>query len=201
MSEEQDVRTGAGRVRSDGELVRAVRAGRLGAFEMLVKRYQRRATMVAYRFLNNSDEAMEIVQEGFLKAYDKLDSLSRPERFGSWFLRIVANTALNYRRSRALRRTVSLDSRDGEGQEVRMNRPDRRAVSPEQGVLGDELQHRINDALDELPEMQRAALVLFSIEKLPQKDVADILDCSIEAVKWYVFTARRELKDKLKEYM
>ncbi len=59
----------------------------------------------------------------------------------------------------------------------------------------------IGESIEELPEMQRQALVLFSIAELPQKEVASMLGCSVEAVKWHVFTARKKLKDKLKDYL
>ncbi len=187
---------------SDGELVRRTRRGDLTAFEVLVERYQRRATGLAYRLLNHRDEAMEIAQDAFLRAYEKLDTLSHTERFGSWLLRIVSNLALNRRRARALRKAVSLDAvadRDeGRGE---MNRPDPRAVTPIEAASANELEGRIHDALNDLPEMQRQALILFSMEKMPQKEVAKILGCSVEAVKWHVFTARKKLKDKLQEYL
>ncbi len=187
---------------SDGQLVRETRRGKLAAFEVLVSRYQRRATGLAYRLLNNRDEALEVVQEAFMKAFDKLDTLSRVERFGSWMLRITSNLSLNKRRSRALRRHLSLDaaaeSDEGRGE---MNRPDPRAVTPVAAASAIELKGVIEDAMQELPEMQRQALILFSMEKMPQKEVAKILGCSVEAVKWHVFTARKKLKDVLRDYL
>ncbi len=79
--------------------------------------------------------------------------------------------------------------------------PDPSAVTPEQAASARDVQRLIAEALAELPEMQRQALVLFSIEKLPQKEVAEVLGCSVETVKWHVFTARRKLKDTLRDYL
>lgn len=187
---------------SDEALVRSACKGRLEAFEALVARYQRRATALAYRLLNDRDEAMEIVQDAFLKAYEKLASLSQPERFGAWLLRIVGNLALNRRRSRALRKMASLDTQTQDGEDrFGAGHADPRAVSPLQAASAGDLQRLIEQALAGLPEMQRQALVLFSIQQVPQKDVAEILGCSVEAVKWHVFTARKKLKDKLKDYL
>jgi RNA polymerase sigma-70 factor (ECF subfamily) len=186
----------------DGELVLAARRGELGAFDELVRRYQRKATAVAFRLLNNRDDAMEVVQDAFLNAYDRLASLDEPDRFGPWLLRIVGNLALNRRRSRSLRKTVSLE---GPGQDDddrgEMNRPDPRDQSPLEIASGRELKQLIAKAIDELPELQRQALVLFSMQNLPQKQVADMLGCSVEAVKWHVFTARRKLKERFKDYL
>jgi len=187
---------------ADAQCVRSALRGDLAAFDGLVERHQRRATAVAYRLLNNRDDAMEVVQDAFMNAFDKLDTLSRPERFGPWLMRIVSNLALNRRRSRALRSAVSLeqiaDSGDGRGE---LNRPDNRAESPDAAASAREVRRLIAQGIEELPDMQRQALVLFSIGKMPQKDVAEMLGCSVEAVKWHVFTARKKLKEQLKEFM
>ena len=202
MSRDKDGRAQGGQGSSDGALVRATLRGELAAFEVLVGRYQVRATGLAYRLLNHRDQAVEVTQDAFLKAYEKLHSLSHPERFGSWLLKIVGNLALNLRRARALRKTVSLDAAaDSEAGRGEMNRPDRHAASPAELASAGELEGLIQQAVEQLPEMQRMALVLFSMEKMPQKDVAGILGCSVEAVKWHVFTARKKLKDKLKDYL
>ncbi|MFB3891012.1 MAG: RNA polymerase sigma factor [Phycisphaerae bacterium] len=188
--------------RADDDLVRAARKGELAAFDRLVERYQRQATAVAYRLLNNLDDAMEIVQDAFLNAYGKLGSLSDEARFGPWLLRIVSNLALNRRRSRMLRRTASLETVESETEDrSEISIPDSSAVDPQAAASAKDVERLIDQAMDDLPELQRQALVLFSIEKMPQKEVADILGCSVEAVKWHVFTARKKLKDKLKDYL
>jgi RNA polymerase sigma-70 factor (ECF subfamily) len=186
----------------DARLVRSTVDGDLAAFDELVRRYQRQATAVSYRLLNNRDDAVEVVQDSLLKAFDKLDTLDKPHRFAPWLMRIVSNLSLNRRRSRALRRTASIEQmRDDEEGRGGMNRSDPQAVSPLLAASGTELGERIADAIERLPEMQRQALVLFSMGGLPQKEVAEILDCSVEAVKWHVFTARKKLKEELSEYL
>jgi len=187
---------------ADARCVGSALRGDLAAFDELVERYQRRATAVAYRLLNNRDDAMEVVQDAFMKAFDKLTSLSCPRRFGPWLMRIVSNLALNRRRSRALRRAASLeqiaDGREGRGD---LSLLDGRAESPEAAASAREVRRLIAQGIEELPDVQRQALVLFSIGKMPQKDVAEMLGCSVEAVKWHVFTARKKLKEQLKDYL
>lgn len=185
----------------DGELVRMARKGQLDAFDQLVGRYQRQATAVAYRLLNNMDDALEIVQDAFLNAYDKLESLSQAGRFGPWFLRIVSNLALNRRRARMLRKAASLDADDEDQGISEAYLADERQEGPEAAASAKDVQRLISEGLQDLPEMQRQALLLFSVENRPQKEVAEILGCSVEAVKWHVFTARKKLKDKLKDYL
>jgi RNA polymerase sigma-70 factor (ECF subfamily) len=186
----------------DAELVRATRAGRREAFGELVERYQRRATSVAYRLLGNIHDALEVCQEAFIRAHRKLDTLEDPERFGPWLLRIVTNLSLNFRRSRGPRLSFE-DCLLGEDEA----RAERVADAPHSedrpGALlaGRELEERVHASLAELPPQQRAALVLFSVEQIPQKDVARILNCSVEAVKWHVFQARKKMKEYLAEYL
>ncbi len=189
---------------TDGELVRATLRGDRGAFDLLVGRYQRLATATAYRLLSNTDDALEVTQDAFLRAFQRLASLSKPERFGAWLTRIVVNQALNYRRGRALRQKESLtplrlggeDNQRGE-----LNIADTATASPEEEASAKELKEDIYDALGDLPEKQRMALVLFSVQKLPQKQVAEMLNMSVEAVKWHVFTARKKLKDRFRDYL
>lgn len=187
---------------SDEELVANVLQGDLASFDRLVGRYQRRATGIAYRLLNNRDDALEVTQDAFLRAYDRLSSLSNPARFGSWLLRIVSNLSLNRRRSRALRRAASIDAPTRAGEdEGEWVLPDTHSPTPLEEASGGDLKDLLSRAIDELPELQRQALILFSIEKMPQKEVAEILDCSVEAVKWHVFTARKKLKEQLTDFL
>lgn len=189
---------------ADAELVAAVLRGDLGSFDELVGRYQRQATSLAYRLLGSMDDALDVTQEAFLRAYRKIDSLTEPKRFGAWLLRIVAHQALNYRRGRSLRRNLRLEdlgTPDESTGKVEINHPDPKAEQPTEMVLAGELKDRIAEALKGLPEKQRQALVLFSVERMPQKEVAQVLGISVEAVKWHVFTARKKLKDVLKEFL
>ena len=201
MSSDTDSRSADGRQPGDGELVRSARRGDLAAFEILVKRYQRQATAVSYRLLNNREDAMDVVQDAFLKAFDKLESLSQPGRFGPWLMRIVSNLSLNFRRSRALRKTDTLDVADDDAAHGRDHRPDPATARPPEQASANEVSKLLEEAIARLPDMQRQTLVLFAIEKLPQKEIAGMLGCSVEAVKWHVFTARKKLKEQFKDYL
>jgi len=187
--------------RDDAKLVAAARRGELAAFDALVVRYQRQATSVAYRLLNNMDDALEVVQDAFLRAYEKLASLDKNERFGPWLLRIVSNLSLNKRRFRWVRRGVSLDAGSDDEDGGSMQVADPSDVAPDEAASADEIKQRMHEAIAELPDMQRKALVMFCLEQRPQKEIAQMLECSVEAVKWHVFTARKKLKERLKDYM
>lgn len=190
---------------TDDELVRQTCAGRRPAFDELIERYQRRATAVSYRLLGDLQDALEVCQEAFLRAYRNLDTLDDPGRFGPWLLRIVTNLSLNFRRARAVGgRRLSfedcvLDEQRSTAELVSdaPHSEDR----PGARLAASELSEIVQAAIAELPAQQRTALVLFSIEQLPQKDVAEIMSCSVEAVKWHVFQARRKLRERLAEHL
>ena len=192
--------------RQELEWVRQAKAGDRDAFGRLVELYQRRAVAVSYRLLGKIDDALEVTQDAFLRAYRNIETLEAPGAFGSWLLRIVCNLSLNYRRSRKRAAQMPLEELlTSEGDLAGMPEAGVEAgrVAPPPGaeMLAGELQEAVRAALEELPEKQRLALLLFSVEQMPQKQVAAVLDCSIEAVKWNVFQARKRLREKLAEFL
>ena len=187
---------------SDGQLVEQTLAGRKEAFDELVRRYQRSAVAIAYRFLNSTHDAAEVTQDAFLKAYASLENLEEPEAFRGWFLRIVSNLSLNYRRSRKIRMQLSLDNlQTSDKSEQSSSEPPGDEIDPMHTLASREMGEKLQHALSQLPETQRMAIVLFTIEQMPQKQVAKVLNCSIEAVKWHVFQGRKKLKELLKEHL
>lgn len=192
-----------GQLASDTNLVRRAQRGDTEAFSELVRLYQRRAVSVAWRILGNVEDASDVSQEAFVRAYRNLAQLADPTKFGAWLLRTVSNLALNYRRSRATRKTVALEDLECLQDDHSPDAAGSSTGHPGQaiGPLSDELQKAISGAIEELPEPQRLALVLFSVEGVPQKEVAEILECSVELVKWNVFQARKKLKTALADFL
>lgn len=191
----------------DAAAVRRTLAGELAAFDELVNRYQKRAVSVAYRLVGNTHDAMEIAQDAFLRAFRSLRTLKEPGRFGPWLVRIVSNLSLNHRRSRRLWAHAGGlpedDMLEG-GASVRTAEGETSAAAGEWSLdeaASSEMATKVRQAIDELPEKQRLALILFAIEGWPQRDVAEVLECSLETVKWNVFQARKTLKTKLAEYL
>jgi RNA polymerase sigma-70 factor (ECF subfamily) len=192
---------------SDGQLVTQTLAGDRKCFDELIIRYQRQAVAVSFRLLGNTQDALEVTQDAFLKAYGSLSTLQKPEAFGGWLMRIVSNLSLNYRRSRKLRSQLPLDDAlgptdsqqtdAGAGGSEWMARDD----DPVHRLESEEMGRKLQEALKQLPEKQRLAIVMFTIEEMPQKQVAEALGCSVEAVKWHVFQGRKRLKELMKEYL
>ena len=189
---------------SEVDLVRRAQAGDSAAFGSLVRSHQRRAVSLAYRLLGNTADAANVSQDAFVRAYRNLAQLDDPGRFGAWLMRVVSNLSLNYRRSRATRAASSLDDALEVGAEIRRPTTQQR-LSLRTGdgdqTPTEELHESVSRALERLPDKQRLALILFSVEGLPQKEVADILECSVELVKWNVFQARNKLKEMLAEHL
>lgn len=191
---------------TDGVLVAQVlEQGRREAFDALIAKYQRQAIAVAYRLLGNTHDAMEVTQDAFLKAYSSLGTLQKPEAFGGWLMRIVSNLSLNFRRGRKTRMQLPLDDLLGSGESQSESAGGSewaaRDDDPAHSLESKELGRKLKEALDQLPEKQRLAIVMFTLEQMPQKQVADALQCSVEAVKWHVFQGRKKLKELLKDVM
>src|SRR5687767_10687635 len=192
---------------TDGQLVTQSLSGNRKAFDELIRRYQRQAVAVSYRLLGNSQDSLEVTQDAFLKAFTSLDTLQKPEAFGGWLMRIVSNLSLNYRRSRKVRSQLPLDDLLGpsEGQQSESaggtSEWTARSGDPQHTLESRELGAKLQQALNQLPEKLRLAIVMFTIEEMPQKQVAEALECSVEAVKWHVFQGRKKLKEILKEHL
>lgn len=188
---------------SDVELIAQTLAGHQAAYDQLVGRYHRQAVGVAYRLLGHVEDAADVAQDAFLQAYRRLDSLQDRRRFAAWLMRIVSNLSRNYRRSRKTASAVSLDDVGEIGGDGLAPDTAGRALglNPQNAPQSTELQAAIRQAMDKLPEKQRLALILFSIEGMPQKEVASVMDCTVELVKWNVFQARKKLKEALAEYL
>jgi RNA polymerase sigma-70 factor (ECF subfamily) len=191
-------------VPGDGALVLQALSGQKPAFDQLVRRYQRQAVAVSYRLLGNTHDALEVTQEAFIKAYGSLASLQKQDAFGGWLLRIVSNLSLNFRRGRKSRQQLPLDDLLGPSEPTQAAGSSEwmaRSGDPLHALESQELGVHLEEALQQLPPKQRQAIVLFTIHQMPQKDVAEQLGCSVEAVKWHVFQGRKKLKELLKDIL
>src|SRR5580704_15769635 len=183
---------------SDADLVRQAQAGRLAAYDELIIRHQRQAVAVSYRLLGNMQDALEVTQDACLKGFTSITTLQKPEAFAGWLMRIVSNLSLNYRRGRKNRRQLPLDDLLGptnaSGNDAGGSEWMSRENDPFKSMESREMGGKLQEAMAKLPERQRLALIMFTIGEMPQKQVAETLGCSVEAVKWHVFQGRKKLK-------
>ena len=170
----------------DAALVLASRAGNRQAFEQLLARYERPVFNAAFRILHHRDDAADVTQTAFLRAYEHLDQYDPTRTFFSWLYRIAINEAMDVGGRR---------KPGAEGLETLQDQGD----GPE--ALADEAWSdcRLQGALLALDVDQRALVVLKHVQDFSYEQIAEILDCPVKTVKSRLFTARRALRDRLIE--
>lgn len=181
-------------------LVRAAKNGDMGAFEELVKRYDRNVFRIAQHITQNREDAEDVVQDAFLKAYGNLNQFQEQSKFYTWLVRIAVNEALMKLRRRRPERTVSLDEdvktdEDSIPREVADWSP-----NPEQQYKQAELKQILTKTINGLPPSFRTVFVLRDVEGLSTEETAEALNLSIPAVKSRLLRARLQLRERLSKY-
>jgi RNA polymerase sigma-70 factor (ECF subfamily) len=170
-------------------LVESVRQGDASAFDELVRRYMRRAFSVAFHILRHREDAEDLVQEAFMTVLQKIGTFDVSRPFAPWLFRIVANRALNARKSRALRATDEIPGDTASG-----------AASPALSLERAEVRERFGSALDELPERRQLVMRLFELEGFSSPEIAAMLDISEATVRWHLMEARKSLREALRPF-
>jgi len=182
--------------REDELLVREVLGGESGSFDTLVRRYQSVVYAVSYRLVRNREDALDIAQEVFIKAFRSLHTWQPTGAFKSWLLRIATNMSIDHLRRRS--RMPAFVERDAIGQlepdavdeRARIKEPSERASESELGSM-------IQSAVDKLPGRQRTIFILRHYEGLSLKEIAEIMNCTEGTVKTHLFRATGKLRDEL----
>jgi RNA polymerase sigma-70 factor (ECF subfamily) len=178
-------------------LVDKAKAGDQQAFTDLVSRYQRKIYRLAKNITRNDEDAEDVLQEAFLKAYEHLNSFEGHSKFYTWIVRIAVNEALMKLRKRRGDREVSLDEPVALGEEEVKREIAVWEDNPEQRYSREEMQQILNEAVDGLKEDFRTVFVLRDIEELSTEETAEALKISIPAVKSRLLRARLALREKL----
>jgi RNA polymerase sigma-70 factor, ECF subfamily len=178
-------------------LVEQAKAGDQQAFSALVSRYQRKIYRLAKNITRNDEDAEDVLQEAFLKAYEHLDKFEGHSKFYTWIVRIAVNEALMKLRKRRGDREVSLDEPLGLGEEEVKREIAVWEDNPEQRYSREEMQEILNEAVDGLKEDFRTVFVLRDIEEMSTEETAEVLKISIPAVKSRLLRARLALREKL----
>lgn len=181
-------------------LVQSAKKGDLEAFSELVKRYDRNIFRIAQHITHNEEDAQDVVQDAFLKAYQNLDQFQGNSKFYTWLVRIAVNEALMKLRRRRTDRTVSIDE-DVETEEGSMPREVADwGPNPEQLYGQSELSDILKKTIQGLPPGFRTVFVLRDVEGLSTEETAEMLGLSIPAVKSRLLRARLQLRDRLAKY-
>jgi RNA polymerase sigma-70 factor (ECF subfamily) len=181
-------------------LVERARAGDSAAFSELVERYERKIYRLAKHITQNDEDAEDVLQESFLKAYTHLDSFHGDSKFYTWLVRIAVNEALMKLRKRKSDKTVSLDEPQDTGEDLVTREIAVWEDDPEKKYSREELADILNKAVDSLKPSFRTVFVLRDIEEMSTEDTAETLGISIPAVKSRLLRARLQLREKLTRY-
>ena len=184
------------------QLVARARANDATAFDELVERYKQRIYSTVYHMTSNHEDANDVAQETFIKAFKNLHRFKGDSAFYTWLYRIAINCTINFLKKR--RRTsghLSLDDVDANLQ----NDPDfierTRGEPPTRDVAANELMQRLNEALQQLSENHRLVVTLYDVQGLSHSEIASMMNCSEGTVRSRLYYARLQLQELLKDYL
>ena len=179
--------------RTDEELVSSCLGGDRSAFDQLVLRWDRRIQGAIYRLIGSEDDARDLCQEAFLKAYRGLGAFKGEARFSSWLYQIALNLCRDRMRRRKGRTLVSLDALEADGQ-APVLRDDTTALDL---AMAKDVERHVKAAVMALPEDQREVIVLKEYEGLTFQEIADVLDLPVSTVKTRLYRGLDKLKERL----
>lgn len=176
----------------EAAIVRKVLGGDANAFETLVLEYEKNVYNIALRMTGNSEDAADMTQEAFIKAYNSLQSFRGDSKFSVWLYRIVSNVCLDFLRSKNRRPTVSLSVEDDDGEDAQLDVADE-SQSPELLLDRKLTRDSVRRGLDSLPPDYRQILLLREIQGLSYDEIAQALSLEVGTVKSRIFRARKRL--------
>ena len=171
----------------EAHVIARVQNGDIGVYDYLVSKYLRRVVSIAWSIVRNSQDAEDLGQEAFVKAYQSIGRFRTTESFGPWIYRIVANLALDVMKHR----------RKFRHEEIRETERAARRDDAELPAMSNEIAARIDAAIEELPEMQRVVARLHLVEELEHAEIAAMTGLTDGTVRSHLSHARAKLKDKL----
>ena len=185
----------------DAALVDRARAGEVAAFEALVKRHQAAAFALAYQMVRQREDAQDIAQEAFVRAFRGLRDFQGQAAFKTWLHRIVVNLALDALRRRGRQPAAAYDDAREPGEEAREEVGTRPDEDPDRSLQAREVGEAIRMALEELPAPQRAALLLREVQGLSYREIAQVLGCAVGTVMSRLHYARGRLRERLRPFL
>ena len=186
----------------DAAMMLRVKRGDRAAFAELVDKYKQPVVNFIYRSLRDEIEAEDLAQMVFLQAYKSRTRYKQTAKFSTWLFTIARNLCLNEIRRRSRHPAESIEEAHAEHEDQpRQQYEDKSQIAPPEKLLHGELAQKIEEALADLPENQRTAILLCRQDELSYEEIAEILDCSLSATKSLIHRGRAVLKEKLKPYL
>ena len=174
------------------QIVQRVLQGDVNAFEKLVLEYEKNVYAITQRMTGNAEDAADMTQETFIKAYNSLSSFRGDSKFSVWLYRIATNVCLDFLRSRSRKPTVSLSMEDDDGEEVELDIADE-SQSPERLLERGLTRDAVRRGLNALSPEYRQILLLREIQGLSYEEISDVLTLEVGTVKSRIFRARKRL--------
>ncbi len=180
---------------NDADLVRQTLCGNTAAYNGLVLRYQRQVYSLAFRMLGNAEDAGDLVQDTFLRAYNALASFRQDASFLTWLYKIASNLCIDHLRSRKAKGALSLDVEVEEGREPAA---DARSSAPEDSAIREAVNDVLHQAILNLPEKYRLVVVMRHLQDMSVDEIAGVLELPPGTVKTHLFRAREMLRGRLR---
>jgi len=185
----------------EDKLVHRAQKGDMGAYDELVRRYQERIYATIYHMTSNHEDANDLAQEAFIKAYHALKSFKGGSSFYTWVYRIAVNKTINFLKQRKHRTAMSLNDLDFSAEKD----PDLVALisdkTPRRDAALSELQKKLNEAMQKLSEQHRLVVTLHDVQGLAHDEIAEIMECNVGTVRSRLFYARQQLQGYLADYL
>ena len=188
-------------VKHDLMLVERVKRGEIGAFDILVKKYRERLFAVVYNLTSNREEAADLTQDAFIKAFRSIHKFKGKSAFFTWLYKIAVNTTLNHLKKNKLRSFFSFEKMDEEGYSSEVLEKLTSNVKADKAVLLNELQEKLNEALQCLSIKHRTIVVLHEIEGLSHREIGEVVGCGEGTVRSRLHYAKQQLQSKLSQYI
>lgn len=185
----------------DWAVVQKVQAGNVGAFDQLVQKYRQQIFSVIYNMTSNREDASDLTQETFIKAFQAIGRFRGKASFFTWIYRIAVNTAVTFIKKRNRRRYISYENIDEEASSSEIVERLTASNRSEKGALLSELQEKLNDALQKLSLKHRTVVILHEIEGLEHAEIAEITGTSTGTVRSRLHYAKQQLQSYLQEYL
>lgn len=184
----------------DNKLLSKIQAGDLDAFNTLVEKYQKKVFNIAYNYMGNTEDASEIAQEAFLRAYTSLKGFRNESSFKTWLYNITANVCKDELRKRKKFNMVSFDSPVMYNDQELKKEYKADSFTPEECYEIKENQETVRKIISMLPEDYKIILILRELKELSYDEISETLDCSLGTVKSRLSRARKMFKDEMLKY-
>lgn len=185
----------------DWAVVQRVQAGNVGAFDQLVQKYREHIFSVVYNMTSNREDASDLTQETFIKAFQAIARFKGKSSFFTWIYRIAINSTMTFLKKRSRRRYISYENINEEVSTTEIFESLTAKTRTEKGALIQELQEKLNDSLQKLSPKHRTVVVLHEIEGLGHAEIAEITKTSVGTVRSRLHYAKQQLQSYLKDYL